>query len=192
MARFFLLALWGLFLCSCSLNYQSEVAEVAHVPELVFSQARYVNYQEGRVSMVLEAAVLEQYQEDGALYGSQVHFSTYNDEGKLSAEGSCQLISADSSNEQYALLGQVEIKSFEENLILQTQSLSWDGKIQQLVTGLQDTLEITRGATQEEATSTSIELVGSGFSASGVTGNFQFASAVSGKIYTATTEGEAP
>ena len=82
MARFFLLALWGLFLCSCSLNYQSEVAEVAHVPELVFSQARYVNYQEGRVSMVLEAAVLEQYQEDGALYGSQVHFSTVTVEGE--------------------------------------------------------------------------------------------------------------
>ena len=165
---------------------------MAHVPELVFSQARYVSYQEGKVSLVLEAAVLEQYQKDGALYGSQVHFSTYNDEEKLSAEGRCQLISADSAKEQYALLGQVEITSFEENLTLHTQSLSWDGKTQQLITDTQDTLELKKGAAQESAPSTSIELTGSGFSASGITGNFQFTGAVSGKIYTTTAEGEAP
>ena len=192
MARLLLLALWGLFLCSCSLTYQSQEPEVAHVPELVFSQARYVSYQDGKVSLVLEAAVLEQYQKDGALYGSQVHFSTYNDEEKLSAEGSCQLISADSSSERYALLGQVEITSFDENLTLHTQSLSWDGKTQQLITDAQDTLELKKGTAQEAAPSTSIELTGSGFSASGVTGNFQFTGAVSGKIYTATAKGEAP
>ena len=122
----------------------------------------------------------------------KAHAHGVNDEEKLSAEGSCQLISADSSSERYALLGQVEITSFEENLTLHTQSLSWDGKTQQLVTDVQDTLELKKGTAQEAAPSTSIELTGSGFSASGVTGNFQFTGAVSGKIYTATAKGEAP
>lgn len=191
MGRFLLLFLWGIFLCSCSLTYQSEEPETTHVPELVFSDARYVRYQEGKVSLVLEAALLEQYQEDGALYGSQIHFSTYNDEGSVAAEGSCQLISADSSSELYALLGQVEIKSFEENLVLQAHSLHWNGKTEQLITGNSDALEIKRGVAEGEASSTSIELVGTGFSASSVTMDFQFAGPVSGIIYT-TTEGGAP
>ncbi len=191
MGRFFLLFLWGIFLCSCSLTYQSEEPEVAHIPELVFSDARYMRYQEGKVSLVLEAAHLEQYQEDDALYGSQVHFSTYNDEGMLSAEGSSQLISADSSSEVYALLGQVEIKSFEENLILQAQSLHWNGKTEQLVTGASDILEIKKGTAEGESDSTSIELTGTGFSASNVTMDFQFTGPVSGTIYT-TTKGVTP
>ena len=196
MRRLFLLVLGSLFLFSCSLTYKSEEPDVTHVPELVFSNARYVSYQEGKVSMVLDADILEQYQNDGALYGSQVFFTTYNKEGELSAEGRSQMISANNSDELYALLGQVEIQSFEEDLVIKADSLSWDGKAEQLVTGALDTIELKKNSKAEavssqdgEQSSSRMELTGTGFSASGSTMDFQFTGAVSGKIYTNKTEG---
>ena len=195
MRRLLILALGSLSLFSCSLTYKSEEPDVTHVPELVFSNARYVSYQEGKVSMVLDADILEQYQNDGALYGSQVFFTTYNKEGELSAEGRSQMISANNSDELYALLGQVEIQSFEEDLVIKADSLSWDGKMEQLVTGALDTIELKKNNNGESSSqnggtaSSRMELTGTGFSASGSTMDFQFTGAVSGKIYTNKTEG---
>ena len=147
--------------------------------------------------MVLDADILEQYQNDGALYDSQVFFTTYNKEGELSAEGRSQMISANNSDELYALLGQVEIQSFEEDLVIQSDSLSWDGKAEQLVTGALDTIELKKNSKAEaassqdgEQSSSCMELTGTGFSASGSTMDFQFTGAVSGKIYTNKTEGQ--
>ena len=147
--------------------------------------------------MVLDADILEQYQNDGALYGSQVFFTTYNKEGELSAEGRSQMISANNSDELYALLGQVEIQSFEEDLVIKADSLSWDGKAEQLVTGALDTIELKKNSKAEaassqdgEQSSSRMELTGTGFSASGSTMDFQFTGAVSGKIYTNKTEGQ--
>lgn len=147
--------------------------------------------------MVLDAEILEQYQDDGALYGSQVFFTTYNKEGALSAEGHSQMISANNSDKLYALLGQVEIQSFEEDLVIKANSLNWDGKSEQLVTGALDSIELKKN-NQEDASSSQdgessasrMELTGTGFSASGSTMDFQFTGAVSGKIYTNTTEGQ--
>lgn len=200
MTRFFLLVLCVFSLFSCSLTYHSEEPQVSHIPELVFSDARFVSYEDGTVSMILDAYHLEQYQDDSALYGSLVHFTAYNKEGELSAEGSSQMISADSSRKMYSLLGDVEIESFEENVILKTDSISWDGRAEQLVTGSSDTISIRRGKDEEasegetdetrEGSSSRVEIEGSGFSASGVTMGFQFTGPVTGTIYTSSEEEE--
>jgi hypothetical protein len=107
------------------------------------------------------------------------------------------MISANNSDKLYALLGQVEIQSFEEDLVIKANSLSWDGKSEQLVTGALDSIELKKN-NQEDASSSQdgessasrMELTGTGFSASGSTMDFQFTGAVSGKIYTNTTEGQ--
>lgn len=219
MARSFLLGLWALCLFSCSLTYQSEDPDVSHVPELVFSDAHFVSYEDGKVSIVLEAGVLEQYQDHSALYGSQIRFASYDKEGKLSAEGRSQMISANSSDKLYSLLGGVEIESFEEDVLFQAESISWDGRSEQLVTGTADIMHLTKGSRLQEdggleaaenaglaeannagptvaqnaegaGSSTRIEMEGSGFSASGITMSFQFSGPVSGTIHTSRTGGE--
>jgi len=200
MIRLFLLALCGFSLFSCSLTYHSEEPQVSHIPELVFSDARFVSYEDGKVSMILNASLLEQYQDDSALYGSQIHFTTYNKEGKLSSEGSSQMISADSSQKMYSLLGDVEIESLEEDVILKTDSIRWDGRTEQLITGGSDTISIRKGKNQgasereadeaREGASSRIEMEGSGFSASGITMDFQFTGPVAGTIYTSPKEEE--
>lgn len=200
MIRFFLLVLCGFFFFSCSLTYHSEEPQVSHIPELVFSDARFVSYEEGKVSMILEATLLEQYQDDSALYGSQVYFTTYNKEGEVSAEGQSQVISANSSRKKYSLLGNVEIESFEDDVIIKTDSISWDGRSEQLITGSSDTISIKKGKSETasenevsektEGSSNRIEMEGSGFSASGLTMKFQFTGPVVGTIYTSKEEKE--
>ena len=80
---------------------------------------------------------------------------------------------------------------------VKANSLNWDGKSEQLVTGALDSIELKKN-NQEDASSSQdgessasrMELTGTGFSASGSTMDFQFTGAVSGKIYTNTTEGQ--
>ena len=74
--------------------------------------------------------------------------------------------------------------------MVRAQALKWDGVREQLTAGGNDTLELVRGSSsgrddRQDGESTSrIELVGTGLSASAVSRSFQFSGEVSGTIYT--------
>ena len=190
MVRFLLLALSVFSFAACSLSYKVEEPQVDHIPELVFMEVEYLSYEDGRVRMQMGSTQLEQYRDDKALYGMEVSFSTYNQEGELSAQGHSQLISVNSTDQQYSLLGEVFIESIQENMVVRAQALKWDGFREQLTAGGNDTLELVRGSSsgrddRQDGESTSrIELVGTGLSASAVSRSFQFSGEVSGTIYT--------
>lgn len=198
MARFLLLALSLFSLAACSLSYKVEEPQVSHIPELVFTEVEYLSYEDGTVRMQMGSSQLEQYRDDNALYGKGVSFSTYNRKGELSATGRSQMISVNTADKQYSLLGDVFIESIQEDMVVRAQALRWDGTDEQLTAGGNDTLELVRGkgaASPQEASSSAgssqkserssrIEMTGIGFSASGVSRSFQFSGEVSGTIYT--------
>lgn len=213
MVRLLLLGFSVFSLVSCSLTYTVEEPEVSHIPELVFFDAEYLSYEEGRMTMRLATQRLEQYQEDDSFYAAQVSFSTYTKDGKLSAEGFCQMIAANPDDEQYTLLGNVSVDSVEEDLLLRARSVRWDGKKEQLVASATDAIELVRGRRRwEEGTGgpeaassgeaqearvaeegqSRIEMSGTGFSASAVSRSFEFSGEVSGVIYTRKGQGAAP
>ncbi len=209
MVRLLLLGFSVLSLVSCSLTYTVEEPEVSHIPELVFFDAEYLSYEDGRMTMRLATQRLEQYQEDDSFYASQVSFSTYTEEGELSAEGFCQMIAANPDEERYTLLGNVSVDSVEEDLLLRARSVQWDGRKEQLVASATDAIELVRGRRRWEGdagdaetapasegpaegeTQSRIELTGTGFSASAVSRSFEFAGEVSGVIYTRKGQGAA-
>ncbi len=212
-ARIPLLSLCIVLLSACSLTYTEEEPEVSHIPELVFSDAEYLSYEDGRMTMRLATQRLEQYQEDDSFYAAHVSFETYTEEGELSAEGFCQMISANPDDERYTLLGDVSVDSVEEDLLLRARSVQWDGRKEQLVASATDAIELVRGrrrwegdAGDAEAAPASdgqaaegaegeaqsrIELTGTGFSASAVSRSFEFDGEVSGVIYTRKGQGAA-
>lgn len=196
-ARFLLLALSLFPLAACSLSYKVEEPQVDHIPELVFTEVEYLSYEDGTVRMQMGSSQLEQYRDDNAFYGRDVAFSTYNREGKLTAMGRSQLISVNTADKQYSLLGDVFIDSIQDDMMVRSSSLKWDGVGEQLVSGASDTLELVRGSreldsaqqdasrrSQEVERASRIEMTGIGFSASAVSGSFQFSGEVSGTIYT--------
>ncbi|MBQ4330917.1 MAG: LPS export ABC transporter periplasmic protein LptC, partial [Spirochaetaceae bacterium] len=146
MVRFLLLVLSVFSLAACSLSYKVEEPQVDHIPELVFTEVEYLSYEDGRVRMQMGSTQLEQYRDDNALYGKDVSFSTYNQDGDLSAQGHSQMISVNSTDQQYSFLGDVFIDSLQEDLVVRAQSLHWDGIDQQLTSGVRDTLELVRGS----------------------------------------------
>lgn len=193
MSRFFLLLTSGIFFLSCSLTYREAEPEVSHIPELIFSDAEYISYEEGKTSMVLQTNLLEQYREDSSFYASNVSFSTYTEEGELSAQGYCEMISVDSDDKHYTLLGNVVVDSIEEDMVFKAHSMQWDGKSEQLVTSSSDSINLVRGkrrwdkggtAEDKEGADTWIEMTGVGFSSSATSVSFDFSGKVSGFIYT--------
>lgn len=195
MVRFLLLGISIFSLVSCSLSYEVEEPQVSHIPELVFTDVEYLDYEDGMVSMMMHGKQLEQYRDDNALYGREISFSTYDQEGAVSAEGHSDMISINTSGKRYSLLGDVFVNSLEEDFALRAQSLKWDGVREQLAAGVGDAIELVRGnrqrevsfggaARQEGGGTSRIEMTGIGFSASAVSRSFQFSGEVSGTIYT--------
>lgn len=197
MVRFLLLVFSFFSLAACSLSYKVEEPQVDHIPELVFTDVEYLDYEAGKVSMMMKSSQLEQYRDDSALYGREVSFSTYTQAGELSAQGSSQMISVNTADQQYSLLGDVFIDSIQDDMVVRSQALRWDGVGEQLVSGSSDTLELVRGSrgqassqqdpsrqNQEAEHTSRIEMAGIGFSASAVSRSFQFSGEVSGTIYT--------
>ncbi len=179
------------FLFSCSLKYTEEELEELGVPEIVFSDADYLRYEDGKVVVQMQADELEQYRDDNAMYAKNVNFKTFNAEGNLSAEGTCNLICANTVSDSYVLIGSVDLVSHENKMSLSTQNLSWDGRSEQLTSGERDKVSISKWDDQESKTETTdddgtsrigINMTGSGFSASGISRSFQFTGPVSGVI----------
>jgi len=174
-----------LLFVSCSLKYTEEEVSVKGIPEIVFTNAKYLRYEEGIVSAKLYSDELEQYRNDNALYGKNVFFNTFDKSGIISAEGSCDFLSANTSNDKYTLLDNIKIKSFENNIEINAQSLKWDGKTEQLISGSDDSVTIIKDSSSqddEKNSNSKMIIQGSGFSASGLTRSFKFEKNISGII----------
>ncbi|MBO5137680.1 MAG: LPS export ABC transporter periplasmic protein LptC [Spirochaetaceae bacterium] len=173
---------------SCSLVYKEDVPVAKNTPELMFKEAKYLQYQDGNISAELTADELEQYKDDEAMYGKNINFATFNKEGEITAEGSCQMICANITSNFYTLIGNVDIFAHEQNTSLKTENLRWNGKTEQLVCGKEDVVYISKGNTKSDSQTlskdeNSIELAGKGFSASAISRSYVFTEPVSGVIY---------
>lgn len=166
------------FTSSCSLDYAQGVNSESSVPEFVFSNATFNRYEKSKLTMSLKALQLEQYKSDGATYGQDVTFSTWNDKDELETEGSCGLLSANTKDKIYMMFNNILLKSNTQNIEIRADNLRWDGKSEQLTTGADDKVTITRD---------DLEIAGRGFSASGVSRSFAFTQPVNGTIETNST-----
>ncbi len=144
------------------------------VPEFVFSNAKMTRYENNSVTLELNAETIEQYKNSSQTFAKDVKFSSY-EKNKLVTEGSCNFIGANTDSELYSLYGDIKLFSKEQNVNFFADELKWNGKTEQLVGGKSDTVRIEKDNTV---------IIGSGFAASGVSGNFSFSGSVSGDIET--------
>lgn len=173
--------LFGLmfYVCSCSLEYGSNNQEQdIIIPEYSFLQAEFTQYESGKASMTMIAAGIEQYRDDDVLYGTDITFSVYDDDGSISADGVCDLLSADTNTESYILSGGISVTGYKEQLSFTGERLRWNGESEQLTGATDDVVSIVRQGDSR------VSVVGSGFAASGVSRTYVFSGAVSGVIET--------
>ncbi len=164
-----------LSLSACSLKYEDESISTADLPELIFRNVTFSRYKDNALSLSLSAESLEQYKKGDTAYASKANFQTWDSNKNEATRGYCGLLSIQGDAEIYKLFSNILIYDTEQNMTLRAQSLSWNGKTEQLVSGAKEKVTIIRD---------DLELSGTGFSASGVSRSFAFTNNVSGTINT--------
>lgn len=173
MIKKFFIVLAGILLVSCSLNYGSNENFEDSVPEFSFTNASFNRFENNMLSINLKAELLEQYKSDGSSYAKNANFKTFDKDGILDTEGSCLFMGADTNQEQYSMFDSVNIKVYSQELTINASSLYFDGKSEQLVSGIAEEVSIKRKDTS---------ITGTGFSASGVSNTFSFNQNISGTV----------
>jgi LPS export ABC transporter protein LptC len=164
---------------SCSLNYGTEKTSEETVPEFSFLNSNYNKYEENKLSIEMKAKKMEQYKANGDTYAENVVFKTYNDDGTVDTEGSCNLLSSNTKTKKYSLFDDIKINIYDQEMILFATSLYFNGTTEQLTSSQTENVLIKKKDT---------EIEGIGFSASGVSKKYAYASNIKGKIISEETD----
>ena len=175
MKKILALLVISISLFSCTLKYGEDIANESVLPEFIFENSTFTRYEDNVKTINLNAERLEQYKSGKSMYAKNVLFNIFDTDGNLETSGKCGLMGADTKTEKYLLFENIEINQKKDDISISAQALKWDGKTEQLTSGLNDVVSITKEGTQSR---------GSGFSASGVSRNFVFTGYVSGSIDT--------
>lgn len=159
---------------SCSLNYVNEENSEDTTPEFIFNKAVFNRYKSNRQSLFISADKIEQYKTGDYSYAKTANFRTFDKKGVLETEGRCELLSADSKNENYYLFGNIELSLVKDKTTLNAECLNFDKKSEQITSGSENKVSVSKD---------DLEVSGVGFSASGISRSFSFMSDVSGTIY---------
>ena len=167
---------------SCSLKYDETVSAEEKNPEFVFYDTKLTRYENNSKKAEINTGYLEQYKDSDATYAQDVSFKTIDKDGKLETEGKCGLLYFDSKKELYELYDGIKLFNVKQNTRFSADILRWNGKTEQLTSGRTDMVRIEKDDTV---------IVGSGFSASGISGRFNFTGTVNGNIVTKSEEEKA-
>lgn len=173
---------FGLISSSCSLKYDEAVSAEEKNPEFVFYDTKLTRYENNSKKAEINTGYIEQYKDSDATYARDVNFKTIDKDGKLETEGKCGLLYFDSKKELYELYDGIKLFNVKQNTRFSADILRWNGKTEQLTSGRTDMVRIEKDDTV---------IVGSGFSASGISGRFNFTGMVNGNIVTKSEEEKA-
>lgn len=160
---------------SCTLKYDENINAEENNPEFVFSGAKLIRYENNKQKAVVTTEYVEQYKNSDETYAKNVEFKTLDSKGNVETEGSCGLLYFDSKRELYELYDDIKLFNTSRNTNFYAKNLKWNGKTEQLTSGKTDMVRLEKEDTV---------IIGSGFSASGVSGKYVFTGFVNGNIVT--------
>lgn len=167
-------------LSACSLKYEDTVDVSERVPELIFKETQMRRLEDNKVTVEMNADILEQYKDTSETYAQNVNFVSYED-GEISTKGSCGLLFTDTDKELYELYDEIELFNQKEKINFFADVLKWNAKNEQLTGGRGDVVKVEKEDTV---------IRGTGFSASGISKTFSFRGNVTGDIETSDHDDE--
>jgi len=175
MKKIFFVLVLALSTISCSIKYQDSFNAENSVPEFKFEESELTRYEKRKITVSFSAQELEQYKKSSESFAKNIEFTSFDDNGEVSVQGSCGLLSADTDTETYLLFDNITVYSKEDDVSFSSDSLKWDAKTEQLTSGRSDTVKIIK----DNAT-----IYGTGFSSSGLDKSFRFSGTSTGEIIT--------
>ena len=175
MKKIFFVLVLALSTISCSIKYQDSFNAENSVPEFKFEESELTRYEKRKITVSFSAQELEQYKKSSESFAKNIDFTSFDDNGEVSVQGSCDLLSANTDTETYLLFDNINVYSKKEAATFTSDSLRWDAKTEQLTSGRLDTVKIKKD---------DVTIYGTGFSSSGIDKTFRFSGTVSGEIIT--------
>lgn len=175
MKKIFFVLVLALSTISCSIKYQDSFNAENSVPEFKFEESELTRYEKRKITVSFSAQELEQYKKSSESFAKNIEFTSFDDNGEVSVQGSCDLLSANTDTETYLLFDNINVYSKKEATTFTSDSLRWDAKTEQLTSGRLDTVKIKKD---------DVTIYGTGFSSSGIDKTFRFSGTVSGEIIT--------
>lgn len=164
----------SLFVCtSCSLKYREETQAESTNPEFIFTDAQIEQIENNKKTLRVKASLIEKYKNSDNSFAKDVDFKTFEKDGSLESEGKCDYLKMNSQVSEYEMYDNIQLFSKKHNAFFYSDVIKWNGKTEQLISGRNQTVKVKKDDTT---------IIGSGFSASGVTGKYQFTGVVSGVI----------
>lgn len=142
---------------SCSLRYEKKQVTESDRPDFIFQDVKFVRYEKKEKTLAFSAENLEEYTKSNSLYAKKLSFFIFEN-NELSAKGTSNYLSADQKNEVYSFIDDVSFESRPNDFFLKTKNLKWNAKNEQLVSGKNDTVHITR----QIENGSSVDIYGSG------------------------------
>lgn len=168
----FLISISALFLLSsCSLKYQKENSSEKNIPQLTFTNLHLTQYSDNKKTLELSGSTVEQYKDSSLAFIKDADFSMFDSDNKKTSSGKATLISADSGEEIFKFFDGIEFFDESQNIKISGDTLSWNGKTEQLVSAKNSKIEIQKD---------DFTVSGRNFSASAVSNSFLFSDSVTG------------
>lgn len=164
-----------IFFSSCTLKYDEGIDAESKNPEFIFYNTKMTRYENSKKTAEFTAENIEQYKNSDATYAKKIAFKTFDKQQDVETEGSCDYMYADTTKELYELYDSIRLFSKKNDINFYADILRWNAKTEQLTSGRTDMVRLEKDGTA---------IVGSGFSASGVSGTYAFTGSVSGNIVT--------
>lgn len=156
---------------SCSVNYDNIYDTEGTVPELMLDEAVFKRIKDSKAVSEIQSKRLEEFKDGGTVLAQDIQFESKNDNGEVNSFGSAGLMKADTQKELYEFYNGIHIEAPERGLVIDGESLRWNGKTEQLTGEKDKSVTIKKDG---------VALSGSGFSASAISESFSFASNVGG------------
>lgn len=167
------------FLAGCSLKYEESVSVETSVPEMIAEDTLFSRTEDGKKIFQLNAKRVEQYKQNRFSYAQEPSFKVFDKNEKISSEGRCGFLSADTEKEEYVLLDNILISDKNNKVDIIAKSLKWNGKTEQLTSQKGEDVVLKKD---------DFTFTGKDFSASAVSSSFAFGGDVSGVINTDDSE----
>jgi hypothetical protein len=176
----------GLFLLgSCELDYTIIPDTSGTTPEFLLSGAKITRFKDKVLTAELTAGMIEQYKGNTGIYGSQVSFTVYEDDGTEIGKGRCGLFSADIDNEVYLLFDSIVFENSRDQFELYARAMKWSAGQGMVASerGTEVSIVKSRGSGEGD-TQSRFSLNGTEFSANRNKRTFEFNALVTGAFET--------
>jgi LPS export ABC transporter protein LptC len=161
------------FMTSCSLRYDDNSSVESTIPEFIFYNTNLSRYENNKKTVELNAGVVEQYSNSSDTYIKDVEFKMFNDENEVASNGKCSYLFINNDSNAYQLFDNISFSNNEKNINVFAQSLFWNSISEQLVSGIDEIVEIQKD---------DISIKGKGLSLSAISDKFEFSGPIEGII----------